>query len=145
MKPIKIMSVIMLSLLLTNCSSKNARIKSPNDLKSFVNDFCTHPKNTSTEKVIKVCASEYSKDLSIAESKSLMNAKLKLADIVSHSLVSNEIITHSENGKIIKTYDLKATSTLNEVSINNYRVLHKKIITENGGFRVMTLLSLKIS
>ena len=141
----KIILILMMGLLLQNCSNKNARIKSPNDLKSFVNDFCTHPKNTSTEKVIKVCASEYSKDLSIAESKSLMNAKLKLADIVSHSLVSNEIITHSENGKIIKTYDLKATSTLNEVSINNYRVLHKKIITENGGFRVMTLLSLKIS
>jgi len=45
----------------------------------------------------------------------------------------------------VKTYDLKATSTLNEVSINNYRVLHKKVITENGGYRVMTLLSLKVS
>ena len=141
----KIILILMMGLLLQNCSNKNARIKSPNDLKSFVNDFCTHPKNTSTEKVIKVCASEYSKDLSIAESKSLMNAKLKLADIVSHSLVSNEVITHKEGKGIVKTYDLKATSTLNEVSINNYRVLHKKVITENGGYRVMTLLSLKVS
>ena len=142
----KIILILIFGLLLTNCSNKNAKIiKSPNDVKSFVNDFCTSPKNTSTEKVIKVCASEFSKDLSIAESKSLMNAKLKLADIVSHSLVSNEVITHNENGKIVKTYDLKATSTLNDVSINNYRVVHKKVIAENGGFRVMTLLSLKIS
>ena len=144
MKLIQIMSVMIISLLLTNCSNQNKKvIKSPDDLQSFVNVFCE--KHKSTEKVIRVCASEFSKDLNIAENKSLLNAKLKLADIVSHSLVSNEIITHNENGKIIKTYDLKATSTLNEVSINNYRVVHKKVIQENGGYRVMTLLSLKIS
>tara|TARA_B110001450_G_scaffold197397_1_gene186001 strand:- start:30 stop:458 length:429 start_codon:yes stop_codon:yes gene_type:complete len=141
----KIILILICGLLLQNCSSKNARIKSPNDLKSFVNDFCTSPKNTSTDKVIKVCASEFSKDLNIAENKSLLNAKLKLADIVNHSLVSNEVITHKEGKGIVKTYDLNATSTLNEVSISNYRVVHKKIIQENGGWRVMTLLSLKVS
>ena len=135
----------MFGLLLTNCSNKNVRIKSPDDLKSFVNDFCTDPKNTSTDKVIKVCGSEFSKDLNIAENKSLLNAKLKLADIVSHSLVSNEVITHSENGKILKTYNLEATSTLDEVSISNYRVVHKKILKENGGWRVLILAELKVS
>ena len=113
----------MCGLLLQNCSSKNARIKSPNDLKSFVNEFCTSPKNTSTDKVIKVCASEFSKDLNIAENKSLLNAKLKLADIVNHSLVSNEVITHKEGKGIVKTYDLNATSTLDEVSISATIVL----------------------
>ena len=107
----RIILIIMFGLLLQNCTSKNARIKSPNDLKSFVNEFCTSPKNTSTDKVIKVCASEFSKDLNIAENKSLLNAKF----------------------------------TLDEVSISNYRVVHKKIIQENGGWRVMTLLSLKVS
>ena len=141
----RIILILMCGLLLQNCSSKNAQIKSPNDLKSFVNDFCTSPKNTSTEKVIKVCASEFSKDLNIAENKSLLNAKLKLADIVNHSLVSNEVITHKEGKGIVKTYDLNASSTLDEVSISNYRVVHKKIIKENGGWRVMTLLSLKVS
>ena len=141
----RIILILMCGLLLQNCSSKNARIKSPNDLKSFVNDFCTSPKNTSTDKVIKVCASEFSKDLNIAENKSLLNAKLKLADIVNHSLVSNEVITHKEGKGIVKTYDLNATSTLDQVSISNYRVVHKKIIKENGGWRVMHLLSLKIS
>ena len=141
----RIILILMCGLLLQNCSSKNAQIKSPNDLKSFVNDFCTSPKNTSTEKVIKVCASEFSKDLNIAENKSLLNAKLKLADIVNHSLVSNEVITHKEGKGIVKTYDLNASSTLDEVSISNYRVVHKKIIKENNGWRVMHLLSLKIS
>ena len=141
----KIILILMCGLLLQNCSSKNARIKSPNDLKSFVNDFCTSPKNTSTDKVIKVCASEFSKDLNIAENKSLLNAKLKLADIVSHSLVSNEVITHKEGKGIVKEYSLEATSTLDEVSISNYRVVHKKILKENGGWRVLILAELKIS
>ena len=140
----RIVIILMFGLLLTNCSNKNVKIiKSPDDLQTFVNVFCE--KHKSTNKVIKVCASEFSKDLNIATNKSLMNAKLKLADIVSHSLVSNEVITHKEGKGIVKTYDLNATSTLNEVSISNYRVVHKKIIQENGGWRVMTLLSLKVS
>ena len=140
----KIIIILLFGVLLTNCSNKNAKIiKSPDDLQSFVNVFCE--KHKSTEKVIRVCASEFSKDLNIAENKSLLNAKLKLADIVSHSLVSNEVITHTEGKGIKKTYNLEATSTLDEVSISNYRVVHKKIIQEKGGWRVMTLLSLKIS
>ena len=139
----RIVIILMFGLLLTNCSNQKKVIKSPDDLQTFVNVFCQ--KHSSTEKVIKVCASEFSKDLNIATNKSLMNAKLKLADIVSHSLVSNEVITHKEGKGIVKTYDLNATSTLDQVSISNYRVVHKKIIKENGGWRVMHLLSLKIS
>ena len=139
----RIVIILMFGLLLTNCSNQKKVIKSPDDLQSFVNVFCE--KHKSTDKVIKVCASEFSKDLNIATNKSLLNAKLKLADIVSHSLVSNEVITHKEGKGIVKTYDLNATSTLDEVSISNYRVVHKKIIQENGGWRVMTLLSLKVS
>ena len=139
----KIILILMFGLLLTNCSNNKKVIKSPDDLQSFVNVFCE--KHKSTEKVIRVCASEFSKDLNIAENKSLMNAKLKLADIVSHSLVSKEIITHKEGKGITKTYDLEATSTLDEVSISNYRIVHKKILKENGGWRVLILAELKIS
>ena len=139
----RVIIILLFGLLLTNCSNQKKVIKSPDDLQSFVNVFCE--KHKSTDKVIKVCASEFSKDLNIATNKSLLNAKLKLADIVSHSLVSNEVITHKEGKGIVKTYDLNATSTLDEVSISNYRVVHKKIIKENNGWRVMHLLSLKIS
>jgi hypothetical protein len=139
----RVIIILLFGLLLTNCSNQKKVIKSPDDLQSFVNVFCE--KHKSTDKVIKVCASEFSKDLNIATNKSLLNAKLKLADIVSHSLVSNEVITHKEGKGIVKTYDLNATSTLDEVSISNYRVVHKKILKENGGWRVMHLISLKIS
>jgi len=133
----------MFGLLLTNCSNQKKVIKSPDDLQTFVNVFCE--KHKSTKDVIRVCASEFSKDLNIAENKSLLNAKLKLADIVSHSLVSNEVITHKEGKGIVKEYSLEATSTLDEVSISNYRVVHKKILKENGGWRVLILAELKIS
>ena len=139
----RIVIILMFGLLLTNCSNQKKVIKSPDDLQTFVNVFCQ--KHSSTEKVIKVCASEFSKDLNIATNKSLLNAKLKLADIVSHSLVSNEVITHKEGKGIVKEYSLEATSSLSDVSISNYRIVHKKIIKENGGWRVMHLLSLKIS
>ena len=140
----RIVIILMFGLLLTNCSNKNVKIiKSPDDLQTFVNVFCE--KHKSTKDVIRVCASEFSKDLNIAENKSLLNAKLKLADIVSHSLVSNEVITHKEGKGIVKEYSLEATSTLDEVSISNYRVVHKKILKENGGWRVLILAELKIS
>ena len=140
----RVIIILLFGLLLQNCSGNNKKvIKSPNDLQSFVNVFCE--KHKSTDKVIRVCTQSISKDLNIAENKALMNAKLKLADIVSHSLVSKEIITHKEGKGIVKTYDLEATSTLDEVSISNYRVVHKKILKENGGWRVMHLISLKIS
>jgi len=140
----RIIIILMFGLLLTNCSNQNKKvIKSPDDLQSFVNVFCE--KHKSTDKVIRVCTQSISKDLNIAENKALMNAKLKLADIVSHSLVSKEIITHNESGKITKTYDLSATSTLDEVSISNYRVVHKKILKENGKWRVLILAELKIT
>ena len=139
----RVIIILLFGLLLTNCSNQKKVIKSPNDLQSFVNIFCA--KNISTEKVIRVCASEFSKDLNIAENKSLMNAKLKIADIVNHSLVSKEIITHKEGKGIVKTYDLTASSTLDAVSISNYRVVHKKILKENGGWRVLILAELKIS
>ncbi|WP_415284460.1 hypothetical protein [Candidatus Pelagibacter sp. Uisw_130] len=139
----RIIIILLFGLLLQNCSGNNKKvIKSPDDLQSFVNVFCE--KHKSTDKVIRVCTQSISKDLNIAENKALMNAKLKLADIVSHSLVSKEIITHKEGKGIVKTYDLEATSTLDEVSISNYRVVHKKILKENGKWRVLILAELKI-
>ena len=141
----KIIIILLFGVLLTNCSNQKKVIKSPDDLQSFVNVFCEKPSYKSTDKVIRVCSNGFSKDLNIATQKSLISGKLKLADIVSHSLVSNEVITHKEGKGIVKTYDLNATSTLDEVSISNYRVVHKKILKENGGWRVMHLISLKIS
>jgi len=144
MRPLQIMSIMIISLLLTNCSNQNKKvIKSPDDLQSFVNVFCA--KNTSTAKVIRVCASEFSKNLTVAENKTRMNLKLQIADIIAGSVVSQEIITHKESKGIVKTYELNAQSNLDDVSIAGYKIVHKKILKENGGWRVLVLAEYKIT
>ena len=148
MKPIKIMSIIIISLLLSNCTNsyvKNKKtITSPNDLQKFVNVYCQ--KNKSTSKVIKICGNGWSKDLNISENKAILSAKLKIADITSHSIVSNEVITHKENNKgVTKSYELNANSKLEDVSIAGYKIVHKKVLKEKNGWRTLVLIEYKIS
>jgi len=82
----KIILIFLVSLLLTNCSNsyvKNKKtINSPNDLMKFTNHWCD--KNKSTNDVIKMCGQGWSKDLTISESKAIIDAKLKIADITQH-------------------------------------------------------------
>ena len=88
----RILLIIIIGLLVSNCTNsyvKNKKtIKSPDDLQKFINVYCD--KNKSTNKVIKVCGNGWSKDLQISESKAVLSAKIKIADITQHSLVSNE-------------------------------------------------------
>ena len=144
----RILSIIIIGLLVTNCSNsyvKNKKtITSPDDLQKFVNVYCD--KNKSTNKVIKVCGNGWSKDLNISENKAILSAKIKIADITQHSIVSNEVITHKENNKAItKTYDLTADSKLEDVSIAGYKLVHKKVLKEKNGWRTLVLIEYKIS
>ena len=137
-----------MGMLLSNCTNsyvKNKKmISSPDDLQKFVNVYCNQ--NKQTDKVIKVCGTGWSKDLVISESKSVLSAKLKIADITNHSIVSNEVITHKETNKgIKKTYDLTADSKLEDVSIAGYKILHKKVLKEKNGWRTMVLVEYRIS
>ena len=140
---------MIIGLMLSNCTNssyvKNKKtITSPDDLQKFINVYCN--KNKQTDRVIKVCGNGWSKDLNISLSKAELNAKISIADITQHSLVSNEVITHKENGKgITKTYDLTADSKLEEVSIAGYKIVHKKVLKEKNGWRTMVLLEYKIS
>ena len=144
----RILSIIIIGLLVTNCSNSYVKnktiIKSPDDLQKFVNIYCN--KNKSTDKVIKVCGNGWSKDLNISENKAILSAKIKIADITQHSIVSNEIITHKENSKgINKTYDLTADSKLEDVSIAGYKRDDKKVLKEKSGWRTLVLIEYKIN
>ena len=145
----RIILIMIIGLMMSNCSNssyvKNKKtITSPDDLQKFINVYCN--KNKQTDRVIKVCGNGWSKDLNISLSKAVLNAKISIADITQHSLVSNEVITHKENGKgITKTYDLTADSKLEEVSIAGYKIVHKKVLKEKNGWRTMVLLEYKIS
>ena len=144
----RILLIVLVGLLLSNCTNsyvKNKKmITSPKDLQKFVNVYCN--KNKQTDKVIKVCGNGWSKDLNISENKAILSAKLKIADITQHSIVSNEVITHKETNKgIVKTYDLTADSKLEDVSIAGYKIVHKKVLKEKSGWRTLVLIEYKIS
>ena len=145
----RIILIMIIGLMMSNCTNssyvKNKKtITSPDDLQKFINLYCN--KNKQTDRVIKVCGNGWSKDLNISLSKAVLNAKISIADITQHSLVSNEVITHKENGKgITKTYDLTADSKLEEVSIAGYKIVHKKVLKEKSGWRTMVLIEYKIS
>tara|TARA_B100000470_G_C19641340_1_gene324395 strand:- start:95 stop:532 length:438 start_codon:yes stop_codon:yes gene_type:complete len=144
----RILLIILVGTLLSNCTNsyvKNKKmITSPNDLQKFVNVYCQ--KNKSTSKVIKICGNGWSKDLNISENKAILSAKLKIADITSHSIVSNEVITHKENNKgVTKSYELKADSKLEDVSIVGYKIVHKKVLKEKNGWRTLVLIEYTIS
>jgi len=139
----KILSIIIIGLLLSNCTNsyvKNKKsINSPNDLMKFTNIWCD--KNKSTDRIIKMCGQGWSKDLNISESKAIMDAKLKIADISQHTIVSNEEITHKENSKgVVKSYEMKANNILEEATISGYRIVSKKVLKEKNGWRTMILL-----
>ena len=144
----RIILIMIIGLIVSNCSNssyvKNKKtITSPDDLQKFINVYCN--KNKQTDKVIKVCGNGWSKDLNISESKAVLSAKIKIADITQHSLVSSEVITHKENGKgITKTYDLNADSKLEDVSIAGYKIVHKKVLKEKSGWRTLVLLEFKL-
>ena len=144
----RIILIMIIGLMVSNCSNssyvKNKKtITSPDDLQKFVNIYCD--KNKQTDKVIKVCGNGWSKDLNISESKAVLSAKIKIADITQHLLASNEVITHKENEKgITKTYDLTADSKLEDVSIAGYKIVHKKVLKEKSGWRTLVLLEFKL-
>ena len=144
----RIILIMIIGLMMSNCSNssyvKNKKtITSPDDLQKFINVYCN--KNKQSDRVIKVCGNGWSKDVNISSQKAILNAKLKIADITQHSLVSNEVITHKENGKgITKTYELTADSKLEDVSIAGYKIVHKKVLKEKSGWRTLVLLEFKL-
>ena len=144
----RIILIMIIGLMVSNCSNSSyvknkKKITSPDDLQKFVNVYCD--KNKQTDKVIKVCGNGWSKDLNISESKAVLSAKIKIADITQHLLASNEVITHKENEKgITKTYDLTADSKLEDVSIAGYKIVHKKVLKEKSGWRTLVLLEFNL-
>ena len=144
----KIIIIMIVSLLLTNCTNsyvKNKKtINSPNDLMKFTNIWCE--KNKSTDNLIKMCGQGWSKDLSISEQKAIMDAKLKIADITQHSIIKSEKITHKENNKgVVKNYEMTADNILEEASVAGYKIITKKVLKEKDGWRTMVLLEFKNS
>ena len=144
----RIISIVLVGLLLSNCTNsyvKNKKtITSPNDLMKFTNVWCE--KNKSTENVIRMCGQGWSKDLHISEQKAILDSKLKIADITQHTLMRNEKIIHKDNKKgIDKSYEMNAENILEEATISGYKIISKKVLKHKNGWRTMVLIEYKLS
>ena len=143
----KILVLIIVGLILSNCTNsyvKNKKtITSPDDLMRFTNVWCEKQKQT--KNTIKMCGQGWSKDLNISESKAIIDAKLKIADITQHSIIKSEKITHKETSKgVVKSYELNADNILEEATIAGYRIVSKKVLKDKNGWRTMVLLEYKL-
>ena len=144
----RIVIIMIVSLLLTNCTNsyvKNKKkINSPNDLMKFTNVWCE--KNKSNDNIIRMCGQGWSKDLSISEQKAIMNAKLKIADITQHSIIKSEKMTHNETNKgLTKNYEMTANNILEEATIAGYKIVSKKVLKEKNVWITMFLIEFKNS
>ncbi len=144
----RIFLILIIGMMLSNCSNsyvKNKKkIVSPDDLMKFTNIWCEKQKQT--KNTIKMCGQAWSKNLNISESKAIIDAKLKIADITQHSIFKSEKINKKENSKgITQSYELNADNTLNEATIVGYKIVSKKVMKEKNGWRTMVLLEYKLS
>tara|TARA_A100001011_G_C13626138_1_gene562074 strand:+ start:74 stop:511 length:438 start_codon:yes stop_codon:yes gene_type:complete len=144
----RIFLILVIGIILSNCSNsyvKNKKtIVSPDDLMKFTNVWCEKQKQT--KNTIKMCGQAWSKDLNISESKAIIDAKLKIADITQHSIIKSEKVIKKENSKgITQSYELNADNTLNEATIIGYKIVTKKVMKEKNGWRTMVLLEYKLS
>mgnify|MGYP001433779804 FL=1 len=144
----RIFLILVIGIMLSNCSNsyvKNKKtINSPDDLMKFTNVWCEKQKQT--KNTIKMCGQAWSKDLNISESKAIIDAKLKIADITQHSIIKSEKIIKKETSKgITQSYELNADNTLNEATIVGYKIVSKKVMKEKNGWRTMVLLEYKLS
>ena len=153
-KYVKLMGVMTLSLLLTNCASqykiKTEKSKTLNEVpKWFVNDFsqkkaCNTP--TFGKDKDKMCifgvGTSTSPDLQLAIEKGMMIAKSELADIVKGEMNKSSKIFITELGKnhnktTVSEVESTIVNLIKETPVRGYEIFAKDItMTKNGYYRV---------
>ena len=153
-KYVKLMGVMTLSLLLTNCASqykiKTEKSKTLNEVpKWFVNDFsqkkaCNTPRFGKSKD--KMCifgvGTSTSPDLQLAIEKGMMIAKSELADIVKGEMNKSSKIFITELGKnhnktTVSEVESTIVNLIKETPVRGYEIFAKDItMTKNGYYRV---------
>ena len=153
-KYVKIMGVLTLSLLLTNCASqykiKTEKSKTLNEVpKWYVNDFsdkkaCDTP--TFGKNKDKMCifgvGTAVSPDLQLAIEKGMMVAKAEMADIIKGEMNKSSKIFITELGKqhnktTVSEVESTIVNLITKTPVRGYEIFAKDItMTKNGYYRV---------
>ena len=153
-KYVKIMGVMALSLLLTNCASqykiKTEKSKTLNEVpKWYVDDFSQKKacgRTTFGKNKNKMCifgkGTAVSPDLQLAIEKGMMIAKSELADIVKGEMNKSSKIFITELGKnhnktTVSEVESTIVNLIKETPVRGYEIFAKDItMTKNGYYRV---------
>ena len=138
----KYISLILITIL-TACSSnyveKKTIINDNSDLLKLNAEICN--KYKSDESKTYGCGSGLSSDLEVSKTKSLLNAKVNVADVVGSSLLKSEKQTRTENTKGVNSkYQTIEENKILETSLNNYKVVFTKTFKQGNKFRTYTVI-----
>ena len=135
--------LILLITILTACSSnfaeKKTIINNSNDLLKLNAEICNKFKSDKSKTF--GCGSGLSSDLEVSKTKSLLNAKINVADVVGSSILKSEKQTRTENNKgVISKYQTTEENKILETSLNNYKVVFSKTFKQGNKFRTYTVI-----
>tara|TARA_B100000035_G_scaffold312829_1_gene325144 strand:- start:1071 stop:1505 length:435 start_codon:yes stop_codon:yes gene_type:complete len=133
---------IILVTALTACSNNYAERKTiinSNDLLKLNAEICNKFKSDQSKTY--GCGSGLSSDLEVSKTKSLLNAKVNVADIVGSSVLKSEKQTRTENAKGVNSkYQTIEENKILETSLNNYKVVFTKTFKQGNKFRTYTVI-----
>jgi len=133
---------IILVTVLTACSNNYAERKTiinSNDLLKLNAEICNKFKSDQSKTY--GCGSGLSSDLEVSKTKSLLNAKVNVADIVGSSVLKSEKQTRTENAKGVNSkYQTIEENKILETSLNNYKVVFTKTFKQGNKFRTYTVI-----
>ena len=139
MKYISIMLITILTACSSNYAEKKTIINDNSDLLKLNAEICN--KYKSDESKTYGCGSGLSSDLEVSKTKSLLNAKVNVADVVGSSILKSEKQTRTENSKGVNSkYQTIEENKILETSLNNYKVVFTKTFKQGNKFRTYTVI-----
>ena len=139
MKYISLILITVLTACSSNYAEKKTIINDNSDLLKLNAEICN--KYKSDESKTYGCGSGLSSDLEVSKTKSLLNAKVNVADVVGSSILKSEKQTRTENSKGVNSkYQTIEENKILETSLNNYKVVFTKTFKQGNKFRTYTVI-----
>ena len=139
MKYMLVVLLVFLSACSKDYAEKKTIINSSNDLLKLNAEICNKFKSDQSKTY--GCGSGLSSDLEVSKTKSLLNAKVNVADVVGSSILKSEKQTRTENKKGVNSkYQTIEENKILETSLNNYRVVFTKTFKQGDKFRTYTVI-----
>ena len=138
--------LLMLILLSTiSCSKKEVRmIQTDEQLLEVTQDFCEEMYKKQKKNKFYSCASAISSDMQLSQTKSLLLAKVKIAEQVISTIDSKESFDIKDNNSGVTKDFQKISSSLVNFDLSGYKIVEQKTIKHLNKWRTFTLLKFKI-